>query len=169
MVLSAKPSEVPSILPRPVTIQQVVTPKPSGSSFNSAFEGFLQKNHKRVCEPLSGAKLLSSDKSSTSAVQDNIIVEPIRKQPTTSFNKPSDVSKVQQKQEAWTNKVLMQSQTSKPEVTQRATCERIQPYVAGQLQANRNDNGQQSYYTINKTSSPTSKTQNKIIAQKQLF
>lgn len=173
MVMSGKPSEVPNILLQPVKPQQVSPAKPSGPSFNSAFASFLQNQSRTGDVPPELKSPVKKRPNTTPVKAQEILHQQSTPVNSTSPTKTLSYAQIlQQKQEAWTNKVLLQAQQTKsPQTQDRATCERIQPYVSGQFQANHTDNGQQSYYTI-KTASPVSKSQiqqMKIQSQKQSF
>lgn len=190
MVLSGKPSVVPNLLNPPVKPPPPPVPKPS---FNSAFASFLQ-NQSRTADmfpdPMNNRiKPVKLEVPSNSPPK--VIAQPIRQQHspikmTSAIAVSAQVNKspaaimpqkqvniVQQKQEAWTSKVLKQSQQAMPLPQQRVTTEKIYPYVAGQSQlyANqvRNENGQQRYYTISTSSSPNTSPQPRLNTQQQSY
>lgn len=163
--MSAKPSEVPSILPQANPPKPMTAMKPVGPTYNSAFASFLQ-NSSRATEPDSYPKSPVKNNQKSKKSESKVVVQATKPLTITKViaSVPSRTStQVQQKQEAWTSSVLKQSQHTKPSSTeQRATCERIQQYVPGQFQVNRN--GQQHLF---KTTSQGQSQHSKMSGQKQ--
>lgn len=166
-VMSAKPNDLPATYPTPKP-QPQITNATSGPSYNDAFAMFLKVQtrtptpvpllpHQALVPPPQALALPPQAATPTinpTQVSAKVIVQPAPIKIPSIAQKPAEpkVSVVQQKQEDWTNQVLMQSQQMLPH--QRVMTERIQPYVSGQapvyaIQPNmRNDSASQIYYTI---------------------
>lgn len=165
-VMSAKPSSLPPLLEPP----EVKSPKiiqPSGPSYNDAFARFLAGNSKRK----EREDLTSPQKQSPEVVASTKVTIEITKHSSPHCNQEditklqesptSSVTVVQRKQEAWTSKVLEQTEHLKKLVaTQKVKTERIEPYVSGQnhLYTNevRSEDGQKLFYTIESSQSQRS-------------
>lgn len=183
-VMSAKPSSLPK-LPVEEVVPQTSKVKPAGPTYSDAFAQFLQGSSKSV-ESSSPPKLVSIPQrplvvvTLKPGVPNKVVVGPSEPSsvppPLTSAPnvhsksgvsqeiKSSDrITPVQKKQEAWTNKVLDQTQSQQP---QRVKTEKIQPYVSGQNQLYTSQvraENQQLFYTIQTSPTvPTSPPQSRM-------
>lgn len=174
-VMSAKPSDLPSIRTQPLKPQPPPTNATIGPSYNDAFAQFLQ-GHTRVPVSTTTASLPTPVAAATpqinpTKVSAKVFVQaaPTKLPPQLQKSAEPKVTVVQQKQEEWTNQVLKQSQ-QKP-LQQRVTTERIQPYVSGQtpvyaVQQNiSNDNAPQVYYTIRNAPNQSPQQRMKLYGQ----
>lgn len=173
-VMSAKPSSLPPLLELPKVEPKVK--KPTGPSYNDAFAQFLAGNSKPRDEEETLSPMKQSQVTHEAKETPKITIHPNQQssppckiqEPFVQQDKspPAVVTIVQKKQEAWTSKVLeqTQSQLKKKQLatTEKVKTERIQPYVSGQNQLYtnqmRSENGQQIFYTI-ATSTTTSSPQ----------
>lgn len=180
-IMSAKPSTLPQNLALTPLTTKVNKPVSSGPTYSDAFAMFLQGASKTAEPTTIGAVRQTPPKPPVApaiTIPVKVIIQPASSQsktvtlsqPTTLQTlplKPDHVTPAQKKQEAWTNKVLEQTQMKNVQ-PQRVKTERIHPYVSGQnplyTSQVRSDN-QQLFYTIQTSpaiSSSSSQLQVKI-------
>lgn len=169
-IMSAKPSSIPPSLELP----KAETPKVTKTSgYNDAFAQFLAGNTKPVVDPETPSPLKPVSDKHEARIPPKISIEPGYHSPSpllgqesitqqTKKSSPAIVTTVQKKQEAWTSKILEQTQSQQ----QKVKTERIQPYVSGQnsIYANqvKSENDQQVFCTI--ASAPAA-SQQQILAK----
>ena len=182
-VMSAKPSSLPTHLLTPTKLESIaVPPKPNGPSFNNVFTQFLMMSQESKDNSAETSQEVPSPKVTPLkqiCVPVKVIVQPI-KQSTSQVKllvqqktppMSTKVTSVQQQQEAWTNRILEQTQDQQKLSQQRVKTERIEPYVSGQSTIYTNslatENGKQLFCTI--VSSTNSSPQRQVKVNRQTF